>query len=229
MGGYRLLLLDLDDTILDNKLADIESFRRVLKDYRIRPPASSEIMRWRKNGMLAGNIFKRAVRNDPELAQRCASSRLEFLRDDKNIVLLRPKPDAYSALKRISGSLKIAIVTARTGEGGVQEILRRCRLHEFVDRVLCEEDVGDGGYADYAGLKEGLYRLAIRKTGCKKTETVVVGNLKSDIVAGKRLGLKTYGIKGSYRYDSGLKGITDTFEDLESVAARLVQGKRAAF
>ena len=224
MKPLKLLLVDLDDTLIDNTDADVESFRYVLTKFGIMSPTRQQIIQWRKNGMFAKNMFKKIIKKDSHLLQKCVKLRLEFLKNGKNLKYLKPKNDSYSSLEKIKSKytdIIIVVVTSRMYKKDVYKILKQCKLNKFVNGVFCADDVEMNGVQDYAKLKEKLYTLAMIKFNQKKTETMAIGNLKTDIIAGKNLKIKTRGIKGSYRIDSGMKNLTETFESLTAIISQL--------
>lgn len=217
----KLVIFDFDDTIIDNSLLDIDSFEYVSNLYKLPKNSQKQIIRWRKNGMLADNIFKRILKNrkQPSL-EKCVKTRLEYLARGEGLDLIRPKEGAVKTFHEIKkqGNV-IVIVTTRNQKRIVKNILKKIRLDKYVDEIFCETDHSQlqNQSMNYVKLKENLYKLALEKTNHKTEKSIVIGNLKSDIIAAKKLKITPFAIKGSYRFDSGISKLAKTIDSLPDV------------
>lgn len=219
----RLLLLDLDDTILDNMNADVASFQFVLTKNGLRFP-SSQIVRWRKRGMYARTIFKRILSRQ-DLVNKCLVDRAKYLISKDSTSYLKLKPDTVITMRQLKPWYHIVIITSRHSRTLVEEILRSLGVFEYVDGVLCGEDYGHAEFKEYAHMKELLYKIALDLFRIRRDRCAVVGNLKSDIIAGLNLGIPSYAVRGSYRFDHGIRRLAPAFANLSDVAEALARSQ----
>jgi len=222
----KLIIFDFDDTLLDNTLIDIESFNFLSKKYGLLKIKDKKIISWRKNGMLAKNIIKNMIKNKKNvLLNDCIKERLEYLRNDGGVELSREKENAKKVLQELKkqGNYNI-IVSNRENKKFIIKILKKLHISLYINAVYCKTyNEKKKIKIDNIKLKEELYRKVISDLESKHniSNVIVVGNLKSDIIAAKKLKIRTIGIKGSFRYDSGLSKITHTIENLEDLLSSL--------
>ncbi|HJU13548.1 MAG TPA: HAD hydrolase-like protein [Candidatus Nitrosotalea sp.] len=219
----RLVIFDLDDTLIDNTLLDVDSFKHTLYLFSLQAPSGKTIVRWRKNGMIATNIFRRLVKKrDRPLLERLARARLDYLSNGGGgLGLVRARDGAIETLDEIKrkGNL-IAVVSSRKDRAIIKKILREIGLSRYVDGVYCAADCKDckDGRQSFIELKVKLYRLALSDHQSHTDEKpIAVGNLVSDIVSARRLGILPIAIRGSYRFDSGISRKAKTIGKLRQV------------
>ena len=182
-GTDILLLLDLDDTLLDNTNADLASFKYALDKIGVRCPEANQIVGWRKEGMLARTILQKILDCDKNSIMSCMANRATYLNGIKSISHLRLRPDAKNALDLLSEQCTILVITARHKKSTVNAILNKVGISKYISQTLCGEDYSNNPIdpAEYAVLKEALYSMAKKIFGVESKQCVVIGNLRSDI------------------------------------------------
>ena len=55
----KLVILDFDDTLINNQALDIESFKKTSNFFKSYNPTKEEIRKYRKRGLLASEIVNR--------------------------------------------------------------------------------------------------------------------------------------------------------------------------
>ena len=219
-----LLLIDLDDTLLDNTYADVASFQHALKIYGIKYTNKDNIIKWRKTGMRAGTIFYKICNGDTDTVKKCMAWRHKYLRGGGSIRHTTLKEDAAFALRRLKAKYDIVVVSARSHKDIIIKILHMHNIDRYVSDVLCADDYSkkEIKFEDYAALKGELYGLALERFSPKREDCVAVGNLKSDIMGAVNIGISAYAVRGTYGFDRGIKKIAKTFKNLSEIAEALL-------
>lgn len=222
-----LILFDLDDTLIDNTLYDIDSFEYVAKQFKFRKFSNDSIIQWRKHGMLAKNILKKLIRtNNKLLLQDCVKQRITYLDSGgSGTKLIKLKPDVYETLQILKKKkYNMAIVSARKHKPSIQNILKKFNVDDCFKKIYCASD-----YKDYSHkitnitLKEELYKMALLdfNKNPKHEKVFLIANLKSDFIPAKKLSIKGIGIRGSYRFDSGLSKMVVTVNFMSEIFRHL--------
>ena len=218
------MILDLDDTLLDNKDLDLDSFRYIVKTFNLKKIDDLQIIKWRKKGMVAKNILKRMINNKKNVdLESCIKRRLKYLKHgEKKLKLIKSRDAVIDTLKEIKKrNYIIVITTSRENKNLVKKIVQYIRISPYIDKIYCNENykqIYNMTLNDRIFVKEKLYNLALqdfKKINNKKI--IVVGNLKADIIASKRLKNTSIGIKGSCRFDSVIFKLTKTIEDFQDI------------
>ena len=212
----RLLLCDMDDTILDMSGADAASFRFALGMHGITCPPDHTLWKWRRRGMTAEEILGRLTTR----TSACLATRRAFLDGGGGSGLLRPMTGASHMLRCLHETHNTVIVTARRSRHHAWNALVRTGLSGNADMVLCGEDWSGDSRLDI--IKQHLYVEAMRRYDMPAERCVVVGNLVTDIVAGMRIGIKSYGVIGTYGADSRIVDMAPMYESLVDLTAEII-------
>jgi phosphoglycolate phosphatase-like HAD superfamily hydrolase len=218
------LILDFDDTIINNTKLDLDSFHYIARIYNLPPIDDKTIIRWRKNGMLAKNILQRLIRQRIDISlDTCIKKRLEYLKVGAGgIKLAETKVGVINALKQLKRrGYFITVVTSRQDKALVKKIINYQQLSSWIDEIYCASDLTNKkfDFKDCIELKKSLYNLVLKNHFPKlqNEQIVAVGNLKADIIAAKQLRIKPIAIKGSYRFDSGISRLCKTITDFDEL------------
>jgi len=220
----KLLILDLDDTLIDNKDLDLDSFRYIIKTFNLKKIDDLQIIKWRKKGMVAKNILKRMINNKKNIdLENCIKRRLRYLKHGENkLKLIKSRNAVIDTLKEIKKrDYSVVITTSRENKNLAKKIVQYIRISPYIDKIYCNENynqIYNMTLKDRITLKEKLYNLALQDFNKNSNKKIIaVGNLKADIIASKRLKITPIGIKGTYRFDSGIFKLTKTIEDFQDI------------
>jgi len=217
------IIFDFDDTIVDNTYLDVDSFQKICRLYNLPVISKNQIIRWRKNGMLAKNIFMKIIVNQNNTKiDICVKKRLEYLsKGGGGIRFAKMKHNVYKTFYKIKkGKNIVVVITTRENKSIVKEILKKFKIEIYVDKIYTARDskVKVKTTQDYVKLKVDLYKKALSEFNFKKKEkALVIGNLKTDILAAKKVGLFPIAVKGSYRWDLGIKKMSTCINDISDV------------
>lgn len=213
----QLLLCDMDDTILNMADADAASFRFALGMHGITCPPDNTLWKWRRLGLTAKEILERLTIH----VSVCLATRRAFIDGGGGSSLLRPMMGAEHMLRCLYDTYHIVIVTARRRRHHAWDALVRTGLSKYVDMILCGEDWSGDSRLDI--IKQHLYVEAMRRYDRPTNRCVVVGNLATDIMAGMRMGIKSYGVIGTYGVDSHISEMAPVYENLADLTAELIR------
>jgi len=219
-----LIIIDFDDTLIDNTNLDLDSFHYIIKKNHLKKIKDDKIIRWRKNGMLARNILRRLITKKSNTLENSVKDRLEYLRrGGRGVSLITLHKGVRETLKKLKEmDYFIVIVTSREDKSMVKKTIQFLKISHFIDKIYCNSDfkkTKKRNPRDYVELKTYLYQLSLRENHSKigEKKVLVVGNLKADIIAAKNLKLDSVAIKGSYRFDSGISKMTSVIGNFNSI------------
>jgi len=180
MENKKLIIFDLDGTLVDAYAAIESSFNHVMRKLGLKPRSASVIRRavgWGDALLLepfvGGHNLKRA---------------LSIYRKHHEHSLLKQArlyPAARQLLRKLKArGYKLAVASNRPTRFSLI-LLRHLRVMEYFDYVLCADKLKAG-----KPHPEILNKI-IRKAGVKKSRVLYAGDMVIDAQAGRRAGVKT--------------------------------------
>ena len=194
--AVRLLVFDLDGTLIDSKVDLANSVNHALAAYGLPALSHPEIYSYVGDG--ATMLIRRAVGEEDDgilpavLEAFLAHYRRHLL--DTTV----PYPGVPESLREWAGSYQMAVLTNKSLDM-TQAILSGLSL----DRYFADVVGGDGpdGKKPHPG---GLLRI-LRARGAPPGETLMVGDSRNDVLAGKTAGVRTCGVT----YGLGSEGFAE--------------------
>jgi len=198
--AVRLLVFDLDGTLVDSKVDLANAVNVALESFDLPPLPHPVIYSYVGDG--ASALIRRAI--PPEKADRFPEVLDRFLAYYRRHLLdtTRPYPGVAGALRKWSGIYRMAVLTNK-GAAMTREILSGLSLDGYFFEV---------GGGDSFGTKkpdpEGLLHI-LRQAGVEPGEAVIVGDSRNDVQAGKAAGTVTCGVT----YGLGASGFAEVPPD----------------
>jgi FMN phosphatase YigB (HAD superfamily) len=196
--ALKAIVFDLDDTLTDNKLLDLESFRYLSRSLGLYTPKMREIIELRRRSLLAKDIISWMINRSSKLAslEICIEMRRQFLKRRSSQELIRLKPNLFNILKRLKlENYFLIIVTSRTETASLASFLKSRKLDQFFKAV----------YDSNSGTKSAIYNGILQNLKLAPNECLVVANTLEDLLPAIGLGMRSIGIKGSYGFDPALQ------------------------
>lgn len=173
------IIFDFDGTLTNNFQVVIKSMNSVLKKLNY-PPLSEQNVK--KLGIKA--LFKEYKISGLKLLLFVFLARKQIAK----YVDEYPLPDKMSdTIKTLSKNNNLAIVTSNSSKT-VKKFLDKHDLQEYFEEIYS---------GSYFGKERKIVKI-IKNHGWKKSETVYVGDEERDIEAGKKAGLKAYGVSWGF-------------------------------
>jgi len=174
----RGVLFDFDGTLGASLPAWTEAFDAALREHGVTLPHET-VVHHCFNTCPDEVVRAHAIADGEKFKQRCWENATERMSD---VPPYPQAPETLSALRE--HGFKIAIVT-NSRRTAIEPVLSRWRIEHLLDAVLTIEDVSHGK-PDSEMIHHALNRLNI-----SPSHAYIVGDSKSDIIAGKRAGIKT--------------------------------------
>ena len=209
MARYKCLLFDFDGTTADTIGSVLHTFHHVFADagFDVDDEFISTNM-----GFSLQEAFTYMVGDDQAKVAECLRRYKEFYTAEA-WRLITPFPHVLDTLAR----LKAEGVTLCLATNNLHHIVDRILLHigmaEYMDAVVCLDDVSNGKPAPDIALE------ALRRTGFDASEALVVGDSTFDIGLGRAAGTDTCGVTyGSHDRatlsEAGATHLIDSFDQL---------------
>jgi len=192
----RLLVFDLDGTLVDSKEDLANAVNVALESFEFPPLPHPVIYSYVGDG--ASALILRALPPEnadllPEVLDRFLACYRRHLLDTT-----RPYPGVVGALRKWSGMYRMAVLTNK-GLAMTEEILSGLSLSGYFFDVR-----GGDSFGNKKPHPEGLLHL-VREAGVEGRETIMVGDSRNDVLAGRAAGAVTCGVT----YGLGASGFAD--------------------
>jgi len=180
MKNIKLVIFDLDGTLIDAYAAISSSFNYVMRKLALKPQSADTLRRRVGWGDL--NLFKPFVR--PRDLKRAVS----LYRSHHKYSLLRQThlyPQVRSLLQRFKKKgYKLAVASNRPSKFS-RILLRHLKIEGFFDYVLCADQ------ARYGKPHPEMLNRIVKRFAFKKSQVLYVGDMVIDAQAGKRAKINT--------------------------------------
>ncbi len=180
MQNIKLVIFDLDGTLVNAYAAINSSFNYVMRKLGLKPKSAGLIRR--AVGWGDANLLK------PYVGERNLELALSLYRRHHEHSLLKQSrlyPQVRPLLLKLKDKgYKLAVASNRPNKFSLI-LLRHLRIMEFFDYVLCADKL-KRGKPDPEILNKIISRLAVRKS-----QVLYAGDMVIDAQAGRRAGIKT--------------------------------------
>ena len=190
MNSPKLIVLDLDGTLIDS-LADLtDAANHMRQAFDLHPLSVSDVKKLVGEG--AGRLVERALPDSsPEERDQGLETFLRYNYEhiaDKTVFY----PGVRETLEKMNADTFTLAVASNKSESHCREIIRLLQAEEFFAAILGADPV-----AERKPSPEPLFRL-MREFGCSVSETIMVGDSINDMKAGKAAGVLTIGCDYGY-------------------------------
>lgn len=205
----RLLVFDLDGTLVDSKEDLAVAVNVAIESFDLPPLPHATIYGYVGDG--ASALIRRALPGDrADLLPRALDRFLAYYRRHL-LDTTRPYPGVADALRRWSGTYRMAVLTNKPVAMS-ETILSELSLARHFFEVR-----GGDSFETKKPEPEGLLNI-LKSAGVPPEETVMVGDARNDVLAGKAAGTVTCGVTyglGSESFNDHPPDFTvDRFPDL---------------
>jgi len=182
------VLFDLDGVLVDSEKAWFYVFNDTLKHFGVK----SVSKKWFSK--IFGNTIEKNVKIFINITAKEAN-KLAIKYFAKNRRYVKVFPNSRNVLEKLSNNnVKMALIT-NTPKRILIPTLKHYKLKKYFKAIVTVDDVKRGKPSPDMALK------ACRLLKVKPKNTILIGDTKNDMVAGKRAGCITvgYGVKGEHR------------------------------
>jgi phosphoglycolate phosphatase len=198
--AVRLLVFDLDGTLVDSKVDLAVAVNVALEAYGFPPLPNPVIYGYVGDG--AAMLIRRAIPSDksdllPEVLDCFLSYYRRHLLDTT-----RPYPGVVDSLRKWTGTYRMAVLTNKP-LAMTEAILAGLSLSGYFFEVR-----GGDSFGNKKPHPEGLFHM-LRRADAPPSETVMVGDSRNDVLAGRAAGTVTCGVT----YGLGAAGFAESPPD----------------
>lgn len=185
MQDIKLVIFDLDGTLVDAYGAINSSFNYVMRKLGLEPQSVETIRRavgWGDSNLLRPFVGAKALKRALSLYRSHHKHSL--------LVHSRIYPQARHLLRKLKASgYKLAVASNRPTVFSLI-LLRHLRLRDYFDFVLCADKLKHGK------PHPQILNKIIKHSGVKKSQAIYVGDMSIDAQAGRRAKIKTIIVTG---------------------------------
>lgn len=223
--GVKLAIFDLDDTLVDNREVDYQSFATVCRTHQARVPSRHQLTHYRNQGMRADDIIQIIWSNRTRsVVERIKKERSELLTSGELwLRLARAFPGGSHLLTNLKKQkIYMAIVTIRKNRWLIGQLLKRLGWQHQVDFLFCGDDIPDSGSikthaSNGLKLKKAGYIKAMKNLEVNRKQTLVIGDDPDDLQAAFDLHISCVRVRNSYK-DSLFATTPKGVPDIETMA-----------
>lgn len=201
----KLVIFDFDDTIINNKDLDYQSFKNSSIFFKLYVPTIEEINKFRKKGYLASTIFdwiqKKSNKNTDK--HEFLNFRKQFLESDLSIKYLKFQPGAKNILKKLNSyGISIVICSLRKHKLIIKKFLKSNDVHSYIDHIINYEK----GNLDTRNpklsfkIKKIMFKKIMKKYKRKPKEIMSIGDSIADYLAAKECGFLHCNLFFNHKY-----------------------------
>jgi len=196
-----LIIFDFDDTITDNSALDYLGFKIPCQKLGINFPTKTKLVRFRKNGMIAKEIFQK-FSNDEHKLNQFLKLRKNFLKKELSNHL-ETKP--YSSLvfkKLLKDKNELMIATVNNNPKMIYKFLKEKNLNHFFKKIYTIKtlkiNLENNNYSNRILIKTSLLKMIIKNHKNSFNNLIFIGNSLEDYYAAKKLKIKFIYFLNSY-------------------------------
>lgn len=225
----RLIIFDLDDTLIDNREVDYQSFALTCQAHQIHAPSRNRLLHYRNQGMTAEEIIHMlwGEKHLPVLNQ-IKKQRLKLLASgDLWLHLALPFPGVVNLLKDLERKkIQVAIVTIRKNRRLIEQLLKKIDCWKCINFLFCGDDMPDlSGLKTHVGdafkFKKAGYKKAMKNFKVESKQTLVIGDDPDELRAALDLHMSCVRVRNPYK-DSLFGVATKRFPVIETIVDLII-------
>lgn len=195
---YKLIIFDLDGTILDTREFLYQGFEHALKTHHLPHKSRAEIAHVISATKYLPDAY--ALLGIKDNIEEILKTHLIYR--SNNLHLIKVFPEVIETLKKIqSKGIKIAALTNRLKH--LHESLEITGVKQYLDLLITKSDI-----VNPKPHPEGIEKI-LAHFSIPKNQTLIVGDTADDILTGKNAGITTVGVT----YGFGAYGINKSNPD----------------
>jgi len=187
----RLVIFDFDDTIIDNKNLDYQSFKQISSELGGYIPTRQEIFDLRKKNFLAIDIIHWLVKKSKNRysIKHFWRKRINFLGSINSLEYLSLRPYVKYLLQKLQKNQVIVVIaTLRKNKNFLEIFLKKEGISHHIDLIynLKDNKIETRKSSNAIKIKQNMIKLIQKSYGLKSNEILSIGDSLADYEAAKR-------------------------------------------
>jgi HAD superfamily hydrolase (TIGR01549 family) len=209
MSEQRVILLDVDGTLIDSNDAHADAWVEALEEfaYKVTFARIRTLI-----GKGADKLLPEAVGVEKESTHgKVISARRSQLFMQKYLPTLKAFPSARELLQKLDSSGFKLVVATSAQKNEMKALLRVAGLDDLIDDAASAKD------ADASKPDPDIVQAALRRAGCSPEQAIMLGDTPYDIEAAAKAGVRAIAVRCGGWADAQLRGaiaIYDSPHDL---------------
>jgi len=179
----KIVILDFDDTLIDNQYLDYQSFKQSSLKNRLNVITKNDLKKMRQNSFNAKQIISKTYSHSEANLNNYLLLRKEFLQSIDSLPYLKLRPNSKNFLKFLNqNKIKIIICTLRKNKKIIKNFLKEKKLVNLFSSIiyLNENDSQITSKKNPKKIKEYLVKQIILKNNKKNYEYLLIGDSVED-------------------------------------------------
>jgi len=186
----KLVIFDFDDTIIDNKNLDYQSFRQVSMNLNGYMPTKINISKLRKENYLAIEIVNWLLKKSKNRfnVTHFWEERLKFLESKKSLKYISLRPYSKLFLKKLKKhNIIVIIATLRKNKKILELFIENEGIMPCIDSIfnLKDKTIETRKLSNAIKSKKDLFNQILKSYNFKSEEILSIGDSKADYKAAK--------------------------------------------
>jgi HAD superfamily hydrolase (TIGR01509 family) len=213
LEGKRVVLLDVDGTLVDSNDAHALSWVETLTEfgYDVSFQTVRDLIGKGGDKLLPETT---GIEKDSEEGERI-SKRRSVVFAKKYLPDLRAFPKARELIQALKASGFQLVIATSAAEKELGAILGVTKLDDLIELQTSSDDAKD------SKPDPDIVQAALRKAGCRPGEAVMLGDTPYDVEAATKAGVDVVALRSGGWSDSDLGGAQEIYDDVAELHARL--------
>lgn len=200
----KLIIFDFDGTLADTRQLIVETMQQTIGELGLTPCTDEQCASM--IGLPLKQAFIELIPMSDEMGDRCVDTYRRIFNENNVAYVIPTFPNVLDTLLRLSSKGYILTIASSRSRKSLLDFVHTMQLEEVFPYILGADDV-----VHAKPHPEPVLRT-LEAFGCSPDEALVVGDMKYDILMGRRAGTHTCGVT----YGNG------TIEELKESGADLI-------
>lgn len=191
----KYVIFDFDDTLVDNKLLDYESFKKPCIKLEIKSPSKNEIWQQRKDGLLAQEIIKNIQKKEKKVfsIDKFLNYRKIFLNSQESNLFLQLRKGTKELLSFLKkNNVTCFLCSVRSDKKLITNFLISNNVQQYFSGIFLARDIkiniDNRNSSNQILIKTSLIKQILKKTS--SNNIIFVGDSEEDLMSANRLSIK---------------------------------------
>jgi len=217
----KLIIFDFDDTLIDNKILDFQSFKQISIKLDGYVPNITEITKLREKNFSARTIIKWLFKKSRRKynTKKFWEERVKFLESKNSLKYISLRPYSKILLRKLKKhNITIVICTLRKNKKNLELFLDKETIKPFIDSIfnLKDKTIETRNLSNAIKIKQELFNLIMKSYNFNSNEILSIGDSYADYEAARRNKIYHIILKTNNNLSKNSKTNIFTFKELNS-------------